>query len=124
MISRNKTRQTLKSTLTSLKKDGVNIQYPMAKFRHAIFETVDKCKSLQFNSWTFDTSEELTICNLFFKSKKISCAYDYKKDSITVSLYELVDDCEILAAMFDCSCEQLAEEVHKYQPKIKIVRKK
>lgn len=124
MISRTQTRNTIKQALYNAKSKGAVINYPMTKFRHAIFETVDKCKALKFHSWNFDEKEELTICSLFYQTTSFSCVYSYKTDLVTVSEYNLKNEEEVLISTTEIPVEKLADFIHQKQPKIKIVLKK
>lgn len=131
MISRKKTRETLRAALKLFAdKHNAKIDYPMVEFRHAVMDTADLCKGIVACNWTFDTEEKLTICSFFFKGKTAKCSYSYEKNLITVEQIETVlqdgEEMDILVRAFDCSCSELPNKVLEIQPviKAKVVLKK
>lgn len=124
MISRNKTRGTLRTALKNHQaKTGVKINYPMVEFRHAVMNTADLCKGIIGCNWTFDTKEKLTICSFFFKGKTARCSYSYKNNLVTVEQIETVvqdgEETDVLVRVFDCSCSELPNKVLEIQPVVK-----
>ncbi|MCQ2086582.1 MAG: hypothetical protein MJZ37_00700 [Bacilli bacterium] len=129
MISRTNTRTALRKALLHETEMGKKkIYYPMAEFRHAIFETVDLCKRIVCCNFQFDREEKLTICNLIFKTCTVKCSYSYSTGNVLVELFnEIKQDDEyisVLSQIRECKCKQLPQIVLSMQPITKVVIKR
>lgn len=124
MITKTQTRKQIRSVLDEAKSKGEIIEYPMTKFRHAIFDTVEKCKALKFHSWKFDAKNELSTCILFYQFTSFECTYYYKTDMVIVNSRELKDGEEKLVSTIEIPVSELAEFIYKNQPKVRVVLKK
>lgn len=127
MISRNYTRKALNKALFRVNKKKIVVDYPMTEFRHAIFEVVDKCHLLCDCVWSFDKKSKLTMCNLFYKTKKIECTYNSEDRTVDVDVYYLEehdgDTVEVLTYATTCDCSTLQNVVYMFQPKKVVVKK-
>ena len=121
MVSRNSTRQSLKTALRDgcWKKKGVT--YPMAEFRHSIFETVDLCKLIKKVNWTFSPINKTTTAILIFKAYSLYCVYSYEQSTVTV--YKAKEGLPMELCV-KTNCNALPSTILKLQPKVKVVLKK
>lgn len=116
MISRSHTRLTLKTALEEqTEKDGCKYRYPMTKFRHAIFEAVDICRTISECKWDLDIDAKLCKCTFFTRTTEISCTYNYQTDEVTV---------EKEGAVIKIDVSELPSVLKKLQPVYKVVLKR
>lgn len=120
MISRTTTRKELHKALVEKQKVGIQYQYPMSKFRHAIMDCADRCKAISSCSWTLDNIKKIVTCIFYFKSTYISCSYDYVTDTVEVNVFKN----NIKQSNVNCSCSELSDYIKSFQPKTVMVIKK
>lgn len=127
MVSRSKTRIALKKALAEQTKiDGSKYRYPMTKFRHAIFETVSRCKLISDCSFSLSKKDKICSCILSCKTRKFYADYDYKTDVVKVQVLDnLPESNELVKELVYKSLDvkDFAEFVYQNRPKIKIIRK-
>ena len=101
MISRSKVRKALQIALDEkdpvVKGERAIINYPMAKFRHAIFPMCEKYKQIENVSYDFsDEYIKNKLTSVIFRTaaRRIRLTYDYKTDRIECIC--IGKDCDVM----------------------------
>lgn len=115
MVKHLETRRAMHNAINRADFKREKINWEMTTIRHAIFKVIDKCSLIQKTSWSFDVKNQLTICNLMFKTKLVKITYDYKSRQCVVTDEVVTKNCLV---------EELPDVVYSMQPKVKIVIKK
>ena len=128
MISKKSTRKGLARAL--LKVDPKKqIKWPIAEFRHAVFNTVDLCRGIKSSAWKVERKKQRIYCTLFFNTCSVSISYDVNYKSVFIqkieSRIQYGKKVPVVTAVKKTDCTGLPSAVKEWQPKsLIVVRKK